>query len=197
MALRLALTAACLVALAGPVAALDGPPADPAPPLPGPADVLTTPPGLPVPPAPVNAAAETDLRADVIFGLPIAARVQARAFRSQLWVEFGGGSYLIFPGVFTGVRVDGPAVALQRDCLQLRPGVTAWYSPAGRVGGNGWFSGETRALTIVSADVDAVWAHRWTDRFHTEAGLKLGLGVGIANGVLPLPSLGLLIGCRY
>jgi hypothetical protein len=193
MSIRPALAAACLLALAAPL-----PASEPVPVQPGPGELLTAPPGLHAavavdPPAP----ADTHLRFDAILGLPTALRVQARLSHTRLWAECGGGFYLIFPGVFAGLRVDAPVVETCRDCLLFRPGVTGWFIPAGDTGGGGYLGGEYRNVGIVSLDADAIWRHRWTGRFHTDLGVKFGLGLGIGNGVIPLPHLGLLVGCEY
>jgi hypothetical protein len=192
--------ATCLLMFTGLASAGEPPPSEPIPLAPGPGELLTAPPVLRpcTDGSPSIAPSDAAVRADVILGIPLAVRTQVRLFESRVWAEAGGGIYLILPGVFAGVRLDSPTVGTRTDTFAFRRGVTAWYLPPGTIHGSGWFGGPNRAVTIVAADLDVLWNHRWTGRFHTEAGLKVGLGAGMANGgVVPAPFLGLIVGCHY
>jgi hypothetical protein len=138
----------------------------------------------------------TRWRADVVVGLPTAVRVQRRAGDTRVWFEGGGSTYLAAGGVFAGVRCDGGLFEGRRNLVLVRPGLDVYYSPVS--GGGGWLVRRYHGIGAAVLDFDLHWQYRWDDRFHSSAGLKLGLGPGLVGGVVvPVPVLGLILGCQF
>lgn len=133
---------------------------------------------------------------DIVFGLPIALRVQRRIADRGVWAEGGLALYTIVPSVFVGARFDGSLYEGKRNTFYTRPGVDFYYSPIRSSGG--FFTRRFTGITALTVDTDLTWRRKWSDRVHGHLGLKVGLGVGVAGGsVFPLPVLGLTGGWQY
>lgn len=134
---------------------------------------------------------------DVIVGLPLAVRYQHRIGQTRYWGEVGGGLFIIIPEVFAGVRADCGLYEGRRNSFWVRPGLDAHFLvwPFGS-----FLSSDDRVAVAggVSADVDLVWRCRLRESVHGELGIKLGVITLIGrNGVLPLPTTGLMCGLQF
>jgi hypothetical protein len=133
---------------------------------------------------------------DILFGLPVALRLQRQIGESRAWVEGGLALYVFIPSVFVGMRFDGLLHRGERDGLHLRPGVDVYYSP---IHGDSWFWGNFNGLAALCADVDMVWRHQWGQHLCSQIGVKLGVGLGsnLNNNLFPLPILGFTMGLEF
>lgn len=135
-------------------------------------------------------------RTDIVFGLPIAVRVQRQVTDTGLWIEGGAAVYGFVPSVFVGARFDARIYEGRDNSWFVRPGVDMYFSPIS--GDGGWLFPRFNGMAALTVDADLSWQHRWADRLHGNLGLKLGLGVGVAGrSVFPLPILGLTYGLQY
>lgn len=135
-------------------------------------------------------------RTDIVFGLPIALRVQRQVLDAGLWAEGGVALYGFIPSVFVGARFDGRIFEGRNNSWYARPGIDLYYSPIR--GKGGWLFDSFNSVTALTVDSDLTWQHRWGERVHGNLGLKVGMGVGFAGrNVFPVPILGLTCGLQY
>ena len=147
--------------------------------------------------APPLAAGDDDsIRVDLVLGLPTALRVQARWRDTRIWVEGGAAVYVILPSVFVGLRYEGLLHRSATDALLVRPGLDVYHVP---IYGRDWLFGDYRhGVTVVAADFDMAWHHRWTQAVTGNVGIKLGCGIGATRGSLfPVPIVGVTLGFQF
>ena len=164
-------------------------PLAPPPPAPSAADVLV---GI----ADGTPTRRPSVSTDVLVGLPIAVRAQAKVV-GPVWAEAGVGVWIIIPDLFAGVRLDVGLYRGREDTVAVRPGLTAHAILNPFYGGGGWLGGGPPVVPGVAADVDLVWEHCWTDRFRGLLGLKLGAITAIRSDPGVIPTGGLLFGCQF
>ncbi|QEL15204.1 hypothetical protein [Limnoglobus roseus] len=135
-------------------------------------------------------------RTDIVFGLPIALRVQRQITDAGLWAEGGVALYGFIPSVFVGARFDGRIFEGRRNSWYARPGVDVYYSPIHDSGS--WLSRPFNSIGAITVDSDLSWQHKWSEQVHSNIGLKVGMGVAFAGrNVWPVPILGLTCGLQY
>ena len=131
-------------------------------------------------------------RADVVAGLPLTVRVQGRVADLPLWLEGGGGLFIVVPTAFAGVRAELDRGLTERHGLVARPGVDGYYLPPTTFGQ----LGSSEATGLLSADVDLVWRYRWAGRLGSEFGVKVGIGY-LPKERMAFPVAGLLFGIGF
>lgn len=145
-------------------------------------------------------------RMDLLLGAPTGLRFQRQIAESRYWFEIGGGAYLWWPAVFAGIRSEGRMIATSADILSVRPGLIAYYLPGYSVHDEGrnrrWsfddYDYRVRTAGMLALDFDLSWKHRWTNAFHSEIALKLGVGVLATSRYVDVaPLAGLSLGFNY
>ena len=103
------------------------------------------------------------LRFSADLGLPTGIRIGAQLGDSRFWGEFGIGVWWIAPFASTALRYDCRLYDGASDRMAVRPSISATYIPviSDTVFGGG-------------ADVEVVWQHRFSDRFITDFGVRVG-----------------------
>lgn len=135
-------------------------------------------------------------RTDVVFGLPIALRVQRRIGEHGIWAEGGLAVYGIVPSVFAGMRFDGRIYEGKQNAWYSRPGFDLYYSPVH--GDGGFLNRPFNNIFALTFENDLSWRRVWSERVHSHLGLKAGLGVAFAgSNVWPVPVLGITCGLQY
>jgi hypothetical protein len=141
---------------------------------------------------------------DVLLGAPTALRLQHRIFESRVWWEVGVGGYLVFPTAFAGLRTEGRLIETRRHVVAVRPGLDIYYmggydEPPRPRRRYSFYDDELHvpAFGAIAFDIDFQWQARWSDRFESIAGLKLGCGgaFGQVSGAVPIAAL--FFGCNF
>ena len=123
------------------------------------------------------------------LGLPTGIRLGARLGESRFWAEFGVGVWWIVPFASTALRYDCGLYDGARDRLAVRPSVSATIVPVFR-----------EAIFGCGADVEVVWQHRFTDRFVTDFGVRVGATalLGRARDDIPVaPVLAIVLAAQF
>ncbi len=135
-------------------------------------------------------------RTDIVFGLPIALRVQRQIADHGIWAEGGLAVYGFVPSVFAGVRFDGRIYEGKRNAWFSRPGFDMYFSPVH--GDGGFLNRPFNNIFAFTFENDISWRRKWNERVQSHIGLKAGLGVAFAgSNVWPVPVLGLTCGFQY
>jgi hypothetical protein len=127
---------------------------------------------------------------DFLFGLPTGFRIERAVAEDRLWhLEGFVGIELIFPTVGGSLRRRYDRFGDSRNALVFAPGIDAYllYNPLHNEPGF-IIGGGPEFAFAVTADVDMMWRHSFTERCQSELGLKLGAGAGYGArwGVLPV-----------
>ena len=107
--------------------------------------------------------ADERFRISADLGLPTGIRLGARLGESRFWAEFGVGVWWIVPFASTALRCDCGLYDGASDRFSVRPSISATVIPVFR-----------EAIFGCGADVECVWQHRFTDRFVTDFGVRVG-----------------------
>jgi hypothetical protein len=151
---------------------------------------------LPSCPTPCGSPSHT---VDFLFGLPTGFRIQRAVAEDRLWhLEGFAGIELIFPTVGGGIRRRYDRFGDSRNALVFAPGIDAYllYNPLHNEPGF-IIGGGPEFAFAVTADVDMMWRHSFTERCQSELGLKLGAGAGYGARWGVLPVAGVFTGIRW
>lgn len=160
----------------------------PATPLPvdrgGPADFI-------VPESPPSTG--TGFTVDFIFGSPTGFRFQRPVSEERIWhLEGFIGVNLIFPTAGGGLRRRYAPLRGEHDAMIVAPGFDAYllFNPLNEKSGFLIGGGPTLGFAM-TADVDMMWRHTFTECLESQLGVKLGAGVGYGArwGVLPVAAV--------
>src|SRR5262249_29416028 len=107
------------------------------------------------------------------------------------------GFEAIFPTVGAGIRRGFTPCCGAHNAFIFSPGLDAYLLINPLVNSDGFFGGGAAVGGLFAADVGLILQHGFSADWSGELGLKLGVGVGVAEtwGVLPIFSV--FAGCRF
>lgn len=139
-------------------------------------------------------------RVDLLIGLPTGIRAQ-HTFAGddrRAWLAEGFvGLEAIFPSVGGGIRRRYAPCCGKNNALIVSPGLDAYLLINPLSNFDGSFGGGAAIGGLFTADVDLIWQHGFSERWGGELGLKLGVGLGVADSAGILPVASVFAGCRF